>query len=65
MPLKTYREIYLELGGDTKFIWFVLAEQAGKIYAEQVAVDVRERCRQNAEVNGEGRGILETEIILP
>ena len=41
-----------------------VSDKVAKIYAQQVAEDVRQRCYDNS-LTFDDKGILETEIILP
>lgn len=79
--MKTYQEIskeeidkFIKQGYNDKPIGF--DEHVAKLYAQQVAEDVRQRCSDNAELVPEGHfngfggtvdkeTILNTEIILP
>lgn len=72
--MKTYQEFYKEVSETRKFKWNEVGEEAAKLYAQQVAEDVRQRCCDNAEFyfNTEFGvysidldSILDTEIILP
>jgi len=65
--MRTFQEIFLELLSNTVQIssdaYFALYETAAKIYAKQVAEDVRKRCYCNPLVIW--RNEEEIEIILP